>query len=113
LKRGAAAAARFFAGSAVHRTGNAPYPRISERLSLSRDRAAVVAIQTDPHFLDCFAPSGARDGGHPLLMSPCWTIQAASAGFTRRAISSPRSPSTTAISYWLCNSSQNCGLLPK
>ena len=30
---------------------------------------------------------------------PCFVIHAASAGFTRRAISSPRSPSTTAISY--------------
>jgi hypothetical protein len=33
--------------------------------------------------------------------------------FTRRAICSPRSPSTTLRSYQLCNSSQNCGLLPK
>ena len=38
---------------------------------------------------------------------------AASAGLTRLAISLPFSRSTTAMSYWLCRSSQNCGRLPK
>ena len=38
---------------------------------------------------------------------------AASAGLTRFAISPPFSRSTSAMSYWLCKSSQNCALLPK
>jgi hypothetical protein len=39
--------------------------------------------------------------------------QAASAGRTRLAISAPRSRSITAMSYWLCRSSQNCARFPK
>ena len=38
---------------------------------------------------------------------------AASAGLTRFVISPPFSRSTSAMSYWLCKSSQNCALLPK
>src|SRR5436190_6326897 len=40
-------------------------------------------------------------------------LYAASAGLTRRLMSAPFSRSITAISYWLCRSSQNCALLPK
>ncbi len=38
---------------------------------------------------------------------------AASAGRTRLAISAPRSRSMTAMSYWLCRSSQNWARFPK
>src|ERR1019366_9203207 len=40
-------------------------------------------------------------------------LHAASAGRTRFVISPPFSRSTSAMSYWLCKSSQNCALLPK
>jgi hypothetical protein len=43
----------------------------------------------------------------------CSTFQAAAGGLMRRAISSPRSPSTTTTQHWICTSSQNCGSLPK
>src|SRR4051812_17649800 len=42
-----------------------------------------------------------------------WMLYAASAGLTLRLMSAPFSRSITAISYWLCRSSQNCALLPK
>ena len=41
------------------------------------------------------------------------TNHAASPGRTRLSISAPRWRSTSARSYWLCKSSQNCGRLPK
>ena len=59
-----------------------------------------------------FAPShGGFRFAQPTLHFT--TFHAASAGRTRRVISPPRSRSTTAMSYWLCRSSQNCALLPK
>src|SRR5437016_11702791 len=39
--------------------------------------------------------------------------QTAQARLTRLLMSAPFSRSITAISYWLCKSSQNCALLPK
>ena len=55
----------------------------------------------------------ARVGSHRLRRRPGRTRHAASAGRTRLVISDPRSRSTSARSYWLCRSSQNCGRLPK
>ena len=48
----------------------------------------------------------------PLALNP-FIPHAASAGWTRLAISAPRSRSTTAMSCWLCRSSQNWAPLPK
>ena len=57
-----------------------------------------------------------RDGEEDLRLLPrAGGVRhyAASAGRTRRDISLPLSRSTTAMSYWLCRSSQNCARLPK
>ncbi len=49
---------------------------------------------------------------NPTISTPA-SRQAASAGRTRLAISVPCSRSITAMSYWLCRSSQNCARFPK